>query len=114
MFKLLKNLLKPRNLVDLLEIELKDAELDLYKIQEEYHWEEVRLDYYTNKILRVSNALKHAEATLKTELEKELNKALHNHYKTQESYYWNEAKVKYYEGKCERLALRLLPVSESD
>ena len=54
MFKLLKNISKPRNLEDVLNLELKDAELDLYKAQEDYYWNEAKVKYYQGKCERLA------------------------------------------------------------
>jgi hypothetical protein len=54
MFKLFKNIGKTRNLQDVLSLELKDAELDLYKAQEDYYWNEAKVKYYQGKCERLS------------------------------------------------------------
>lgn len=57
MFNLIKKLSKPRNLEDVLTLELKDAELDLYKAQEDYYWNEAKVKYYQGKCARLSTRL---------------------------------------------------------
>ena len=57
MFKLLKNIGKPRSLQDVLNLELKDAELDLYKAQEDYYWNEAKVKYYEGKCARLATRL---------------------------------------------------------
>jgi hypothetical protein len=54
MFELFKNIGKPRNLEEVLSLELKDAELDLYRAQEDYHWNEAKVKYYQGKCERLA------------------------------------------------------------